>query len=264
MTRSIRIAVPAYSGEVVWATMTSIIRARDEVRALGWACEVEVRPGDGILHRARNVLLTRFLRSDATDLVFWDSDVACAPGDLPRLLAHDEDLVCGPYRFRADPEGWPIRWLDAPRTTPSGLIEVEAAPAGFLRVTRHALERMTAAEPDAWIEDRHDGRVTWLFDYERRAHELHGEDFVFCAKWRAIGGAVWLDRRLRLSHFGQKGFAGDLERHLGRRLAAKTTPAELAEASAALDAAFEATADPPKPRRVALTTPLIPKMELAP
>jgi hypothetical protein len=236
--RSVRIAIPAYSGEIGWATMMTVIRARDECRALGWKCEVEVRPGDCYLHRARNVLLTRFLASGATDLVFWDSDVACAPGDLPRLLEHDEDMVFGAYPFRADPEGWPVRWLDSPATR-GDLLEVEGAPTGFLRITRRAIERMAAAGPDAWINDRHDGRVVWLFDYAVREHELHGEDFLFCAKWRAIGGRVWLDRRIRLTHFGQKGFAGDIERHLGRRLAARTTDAERAAARADLDARFE-------------------------
>jgi len=241
--RSILIAVPAHSGAVACETATSLMRARDEAHALGCKCEVDFRPGDSLLLRARNVMVARFLKSDADDLVFWDADVAAAPGGFAQLISHPVDCVAGPYRFRAEPEGYPVRYLSgrpAAIDPASGLLEIEGVGAGFLRVGRGLVERLIAADPDGWVDDRGEGRLPWLFDFAVREHQMHGEDFVFCDKVRAAGAAVWLDTRIALHHVGPKAFGGDFNRHLGTSLAAAAKPGELAEASAALEAAHRA------------------------
>jgi hypothetical protein len=239
MPRKIFIAVPAYSGEVTVPTMTSLLRARDEARGQGWECTIETRPGDSMVHRGRNVMLTDFLESDASDLVFWDADVAAAPGAFLRLVSHPVDFVGGVYPFRQDPEGYPLRAIGP-------LIEDAATglmtnaelglPAGFLRVTRAGLERMVAAHPELWARERSGRRIVWLFDFALIDHEPFSEDFVFCRRWREAGGVVWLDPDLTLHHTGQKTFSGRYGDFYRRRLAAATTPQELEDAQGALDA----------------------------
>jgi hypothetical protein len=241
--RSVFIAVPAYSGEVAVPTMTSIERARDEAAAAGWKCTVALRPGDSMVHRGRNTLLTDFIDSGMTDLVFWDADVACAPGAFMRLLSHPVDFVGGAYRFRMDPEGYAIRSIGPLTGDPAtGLLTNSelALPAGFLRVTRAAVDRMVAAHPDLWARDRNGRRLVWMFDFLLIDHEAFSEDFVFCQRWREAGGTVWLDPELPLHHSGQKTFSGVYSHFLGRQLAALTTGDELAEAQRGLDAILTA------------------------
>jgi hypothetical protein len=239
-TKSVFVAVPAY-GDIAPPTMISLFRARDEARQAGWQCEIHIRPGDSMIHRARNAQITAFLASDASDMVFWDADIAAAPGAFLRLISHPVDFVGGAYRFRSDPEDYPIRWRGALTADPATRLLTNPGlglPAGFLRITRKAIERMTAFFPDLWVRERDGSRLTWLFDFLVVDHEAFSEDFIFCQRFREAGGTVWLDPSLLLHHSGSKTFTGAYTHFLGRQLAARTTKADLDEAQLALDAAF--------------------------
>ena len=41
------------------------------------------------------------------------------------------------------------------------------------------------------------------------------EDFTFCRRWSAIGGEVWLDASISLTHAGRASFRGDPSRRIG-------------------------------------------------
>ncbi|MFZ1109855.1 MAG: hypothetical protein WAN43_16090 [Rhodomicrobium sp.] len=238
-TKSIFIAVPAY-GDIAPPTMISLLRARDEARQAGWQCDIHIRPGDSMIHRARNAQLTEFLASDATDLLFWDADIAAAPGVFTRLMSHPVDFVGGAYRFRSGPEDYPIRWRGTLTADPATRLLTNPGlglPAGFLRVTRAAIERMIAFFPDLWVRERDGSRLLWLFDFLMIDHEAFSEDFIFCQRWREAGGAVWLDPSLLLHHTGSRTVSGAYTHFLGRQLAARTTKEELAEAQRTLDSA---------------------------
>ncbi len=239
-TKSVFVAVPAYN-DIAAPTLISLLRARDEAIAAGWQCDIHVRPGDSMIHLARNVALTKFLASKATDILFWDADIATAPGGFTRLMSHPVDFVGGAYRFRSDPEDYPVRWQGELTADPATKLLTNPGlglPAGFLRVTRAAVERMAAAFPDLWVKERDGRKLLWLFDFLMIDHEAFSEDFVFCQRWRDIGGAVWLDPSLALHHTGSKTFSGVYSHFLGRQLAARTTKQDLDEAQLALDSAF--------------------------
>lgn len=52
---------------------------------------------ESLIQRARNYLADEFLRSDATHLMFIDSDIHFDPSDVITLLALDKDIAGGPY-----------------------------------------------------------------------------------------------------------------------------------------------------------------------
>jgi hypothetical protein len=213
--RKILIALPTYTGMVTAETMIAMVGARHEAHARGWACDITVLPGDSVIQHARNVMLARFLRSGADDLVFWDHDVVCSTGDFLRLLSHPVEFVAGAYRYRSDPEGYSINLLAGAEIDPvSRLLEIYSIAGGFMRITRAAVERMVAAEPDAWVEDKENGRIPWIFDVIRKGHALWGEDHCFCDKFRATGGRIWLDTSIRLAHVGSKAYTGDWVAHI--------------------------------------------------
>ena len=234
--RSVYIAIPTYSGSVDCTTCNSLIRARDEALAAGWKVTLEFRPLDSLLPRARNVMLTNFIKSNMTDLVFWDADISAAPGDFMRLLSHEVHFVAGATRFRSDPEGYPIQTFKAVTLDdigPNGLIPVDGTPAGFMRVTRFAIDLMMAKFPDLYVDDAKLGQLVWLFDYDYRGHQYYSEDFEFCRLFREAGGTVWVDPDLRLFHTGSKTFFGCYRDWLARK---GVSPERLADARARLKA----------------------------
>lgn len=225
------IAIPAYTGQIDITAATSLMRARDEASAMGWPCVVESHALNCYLPLVRNILVAKFLASDMTDMLFWDTDIATAPGAFTRLMSHEVDVVAGAYRWRKDPEGYALQ-SQKPITLadigPNELIALDGVPSGFLRITRAAIERMTAHFPELWCEDRHHGRIAWLFDCELGSdHLYYGEDFVFCRRWREAGGTVFVDPFLPIFHTGAKTFYGKYVDHLRRESAARMGQSEL-------------------------------------
>lgn len=174
-----------------------------------------MRYGDGILPRARNSIVGEFLNSDASDLVLIDDDVGWEPADLVKLVNYPVDCVAGVYPYKRDQENYPLRliedraelWAD-PET---GLLEVEAVPAGFLRLSRKCLESMAKAYPDlVYLDTALEREIPALFDFALENKIYWGEDFTFCRRWRAIGGKVWVAPEMRLRHSGQKMWVGCL------------------------------------------------------
>jgi hypothetical protein len=47
-----------------------------------------------------------------------------------------------------------------------------------------------------------------------------GEDFAFCERWNDLGGRVWIDPSITLSHVGDKDYSGTLGELLREHFAA--------------------------------------------
>jgi hypothetical protein len=89
-------------------------------------------------------------------------------------------------------------------------LEIAAAPGGFMRIKRAAVERMVKAHPELEYDEPFapNGVAHALFDFGRQGRNYISEDYVFCARFRAMGGHVWADPRIAFEHIGQKGVKG--------------------------------------------------------
>jgi hypothetical protein len=230
MAKNVWIAVPAYTGQVHLGTMRSLMTDMLKLAERGDRVTIFDESGNAMIAHARDMIIASFLAGEGTDLVFVDADVFWEAGGILKLVDAEVDFVAGVYRHRKDPEGYAVRWIAErpelwadPKT---GLLEVEGVPAGFLRVSRAALEKMVAAHPGQRFVDRHapNGEAWALFDNIHEGEEYWGEDFSFCRRWREIGGKVWLDPELELHHVGFKAFSGKIGDWLKGRPAADAAP----------------------------------------
>ena len=223
MAKNVWIAVPAYTGQVHLGTMRSLMTDMLLLAERGDRVTIFDESGNAMIAHARDMIVASFLAGEGTDLVFVDSDVFWEAGAILQLVDADVDFVAGIYPQRKDPEGYSVRWIaergELWADPETGLLEVEGVPAGFLRVTRAALEKMVAAYPDKRFTDPNapNGEAWALFDNIHVGAEYWGEDFSFCRRWRAIGGKVWLDPELELHHVGYKTFSGRIGDWLRRR-----------------------------------------------
>lgn len=219
--KNIVLAVPAYTGQICVGTHRSILYDVIGLINAGDQVMVADETGNADIYRCRAMIVAKFLaKKDATHLVMVDSDVCWESGGLSKLVNAGVDFVAGAYpqRLGGDRPSFHMRLFDKGQfelDPATGLLEVEAMPAGFVCLSRAMLERMVQAYPDSRFSfSQCPGGVAWdLFDgfWEKDADGLNhksGEDYSFCRRWRDIGGKVWLDPSIAMGHTGIKLWQG--------------------------------------------------------
>jgi hypothetical protein len=222
------IGTPAYGGLVTTRYLHSVMAACYELSRQGVVSQVLFTEGESLIQRARNNICAKFLAMpNASHLIFVDADIEFEGNSILRLLCHDRDVICGVYPKKT----YPIDYAFHPRLDGdgnsrrdpvSGAVEIENAATGFLCIKRQVLLRLAEAYPETKYrcppgsltaeEEAH------LFNYFPVMVEdgiLWSEDYGFCRRWRAIGGEVWMDPSITLSHCGQHVFQGDPSRIYG-------------------------------------------------
>lgn len=163
--------------------------------------------GDCHVDDARNTLVSRFLESNCTDLVFIDDDVSWKPEDLVKLCEYDRDVVAATYPLKQEDEDYPVAFLGGPiQADEDGLIEVAGVPTGFLRIRRHVLEKL--ANQSKWFENRSGWQVPLIFERQLHDGRRRGGDYTFCCKWRDLGGKIYLDPEMFMEHTGDHTWGG--------------------------------------------------------
>ena len=228
MSRSILICCPTHDGKPGYLTAMTMQRMIVECAERGWHSETAYRVHDSLITRARDVAFSMFIHSDHTDLFFIDSDISCEPGDFPRLMDHPVELVGGSYLGRKVEEEWVLKPLESlvlqfDQSIKTGVMEVDAIPTGFMRITRSCAEKMLRAREDEWyIDPTMPGNCEklWLMfecRYYKEHRHVRTEDYEFCKKWRDLGGKVYVDPFLTLTHCGSQNFKGNLLEYLKRK-----------------------------------------------
>lgn len=213
------ICIPAYDAKVSVPTCQSLvfsIAAASRVHAIN----IEFECGNAIIARARNELLAKFMAGGYDQLFFIDADLGWQPDALLRLTNYPEEIVGGIYPYRYDDAHdagkWPVKWVAKPGETleanEHGLLEVDGAPTGFLRIRRSAVEKLISANPDKLVQcpNAVNGWYYALFNNEVRNGKFTGEDYYFCDLWKQIGGKVWIDPNIGFEHMGVKSWRGNL------------------------------------------------------
>lgn len=154
---------------------------------------------------ARATMLRKAMIWGADVFVFIDDDVSWEPSDLVTLLQAPGDVVAGTYRYKLDEESYMGTVLGGPNDRPivrdDGALLALNIPAGFLKVTRRAVDRFMEAFPELVIDKDHDGlRSPDLFNHGAFAGIWWGEDYAFSRRWREIGGEIWILPTLSIDH----------------------------------------------------------------
>jgi hypothetical protein len=201
---------------------------------------------ESLITRARNELVKHFMMTECTHLMFIDSDIGFTAEDVLRLVSHNKDIVVGAYPLKGlrwanldgvkdiqDPEDIRRRVIEyvvnfqfasdedlqAGRlAVTDGLIEVKDAGTGFMCIKRNVIETMIKEMPELeyqkelrFLMNEKDDGVRWsIFDCEKDPDDgrFLSEDYLFCRRWQRLGGKVWLDPEITLTHMGTYAFQG--------------------------------------------------------
>lgn len=167
--------------------------------------------GDSAIGRSRNSLTRQFLETDATHLLFIDSDLVFSTDQIIRLMQHKEEVVGGLYckKQEGPPQLVINSWANPEQR--GDLLEVRYIGTGFMRVARSVFEKMIerwGREIEYKLDPDH--KITeWDFWHMGVYHYPDGspprylsEDWWFCQKCIDLGIKIWADRRIALKHSG--------------------------------------------------------------
>lgn len=158
------------------------------------------------------------MNSDFERLIFLDADISFEPGSILKLAHQKDDFVGGAYRFKQETENYPVGWtMNDLYANEFGHLEVLSLPGGFLSISRKVFEDIKAAKPRPFEHFGQQMNCWFQMQYENGM--LFGEDSGFCKEWRELGGQVWLDPELTLTHWDfNKPYVGHIGKWLKSRL----------------------------------------------
>jgi hypothetical protein len=195
------------------------------VEAAGHDLNMLLEIGNPYISGARATMLRKALDAKADAVVFVDDDVSWRPNDLLTLIEAPGDVVAGTYRFKKADEEYMGSWIRDEAGRPIGqmagelaMLRADRAPAGFLKVTKEALDRFMGAYPELCYGPRYSPSVD-LFNHGAHGGVWFGEDYAFSRRWTECGGDLWLLPELKITHHAWDGAAypGDLHDYLMRQ-----------------------------------------------
>jgi predicted O-methyltransferase YrrM len=211
------IAVPSYTGKVDNGLLESLLHSIPKLQAAGIGFEFFMLSYNCHVDDGRNAIVRDFLRSKCDQLVFIDADVSWAPGTLLKLIQHDRDVVAGVYPKRTlHDQKFPV--LVEPgkdlQADADGLVEVAGAPTGFMKIKRQVLEKFVEANKHRQYRSAGDDPsippYTLIFERELAEGQRYSGDYNFCRLWRKMGGKIFVDPEMFLTHTGEVEFEGTL------------------------------------------------------
>lgn len=244
------LATPMYGGQCAGMYTRSIADLSALCTHYGIPLQMYFLFNESLITRARNYCCDEFVRSDATHLMFIDSDIGFNPQDVIALLAlaSDDspyDIIAGPYPKKC------ISWEKVKMAVDKGFADEEAnnlekfvgdyvfnpksgtgvipinepvevleAGTGFMMIRKKTLTNFAEKFPQYNYKPDHvrtaqfDGtrEIMQFFQAEidPKSKRYLSEDYWFCQKIQELGMQTWFCPWMSLQHVGTYIFGGSL------------------------------------------------------
>lgn len=211
---------PSLSGPTA-PYITAMERSIPLITAAGWEEAYAQEVGCPYISAARATMTRKALDVGADVIVYIDYDLSWDPKDLLTLLETEGDVVAGTYRFKKEKEEY-MGELSAtvdgrPCVRSDGAVKFHQIPAGFLKVTKQAIDKFMTSYPELLYGPKYGPSVD-LFNHGAHKGTWYGEDYAFSRNWRECGGEIWVVPNLNLNHHSpDKVYPGNYHNYLLRQ-----------------------------------------------
>jgi hypothetical protein len=205
------------------------------IEAAGWEHGLAQQIGCPYISAARANMTRSALDAKADVIIYIDYDLSWKPADLLTLLETDGDVVAGTYRCKIDDEqymGTVLTVDNVPGKPPKvresdGAIAGALIPAGFLKVTKEAIDTFMLAYPELCYGPMFHLSVD-LFNHGVYERIWWGEDYSFARRWRAKCGEIWIVPDLDIDHHANGTiYKGNYHKYLLRQPGGSEDPERL-------------------------------------
>ena len=217
------IATPLYESKGWGNYIRSLVRATrllEQVKqAKGEKCfdfDVWHPEGNSYVDDARNMIAHHFLKTDATHLWFWDSDVAVDMPGFARVLKAPGEIVGAAFRVKNAQKRWSTvlaRDKDGMlmRDPITGLFKALRIATGFMKISRTVFEKIREQSPNNhYYNPTTDELIYGFFNFMQVGQYMLREDYGFCERAKDAGVEIWCETRVRTGHFGVHEWSGCL------------------------------------------------------
>ena len=248
--RKLFLAVPMYGGQCAGMFARSVADLTSLCTQYGIQLQLYFLFNESLITRARNYCADEFMRSNATHLMFIDSDIGFNPNDVIALLALQDDsspydVIGGPYPKKCiswekiklavdkgvadeDPntlEKYVGDYVFNPKSNQGAIpigepVEVSEIGTGFMMIRRRTFEKyqeefpQLSYKPDHVRTEHFDGsrEIMAFFDciIDPESKRYLSEDYMFCYNVQKMGLQVWFCPWMQLQHVGTYIFGGSL------------------------------------------------------
>lgn len=215
------IGLPMYAGAGGY-TLRSLLSLQAAFLARGDEVFFDIESGGSIITKVRNRLVKRFMDSNNDVLVFIDADMVFDAADILKLIDGGKDVAALSYTIRKPGGRFNTeRELNEQGVTPVYSIngdlwcKAERTGTGIMAITRHAFGRMALHHAGTEYTDDNGQQVLGLFDFAIMDGKYYGEDYLFCKRWRDIGGEIWILTDATVGHVGEYVYSGNYCAALG-------------------------------------------------
>jgi hypothetical protein len=226
--------IPTITGDIRCETAKNLLEAIFACHMVGIETDFLILANCPVLPVARNTLVSMFLSDpEATDLFFLDYDVGFDPLAAVKLLQREEDIIAGAYRVKTDdwmeyscvPKQRDGRVVGKTISTepPLAIVEADFLATGFMRIKRGVFERLKEAYPQMKYRENvvktMNRKIEEAWDFfgmgiDDTRDRYTTEDYMFCKRWRDIGGQLWIYPDIDFDHIGRKAYSGNMHQYL--------------------------------------------------
>jgi len=244
------VATPMYGGQCAGMFARSVADLSALCASNGIQIQFYFLFNESLITRARNYCCDEFMRSDATHLMFIDSDIGFNPRDVIALMGlqtneSEYDVIGGPYPKKC------ISWEKIKQAVDKGVaddnpqilekyvgdyvfnpkskqgqipigepVEVLEIGTGFMMIKKETLKKFAEAFPQYMYKPDHvrteafDGtrEIMQYFQAEidPNSKRYLSEDYWFCQKIQELNMKTWFCPWMTMQHVGMYIFGGSL------------------------------------------------------
>lgn len=189
---------------------SSIFNSQKLLKENGIDSYLDIIVNEPLIQLARNKILSLFIESDCDELIFIDSDQAWDAEDLLKLINIDKDFVGAPVIFK-NSNKYNVSFTEI---FEEDLIKVDSVGTGFLKISKKVAKALSDSS-----EKYTDGEEVnkMAFEVQIFNGNILSEDFVFCKKWKDLGGDIFVDPSIDPYHIGNASFRGNFKDYLEKQ-----------------------------------------------
>ena len=235
MSIKLCLCTPMYGGMCNAAFMSSCLQLQNACRDLQIEFTYLFIVSESLISRARNKLCKYFLDTNYTHLLFIDADIEFRVEDIINMIKSNKDIIGGAYSIKS------IDWNKIADCAKNGICnpdtlkqagltkvsnniismdidsritnveEVLEIGTGLMLIKREVLLRMIKKYPSDIIlldspEDMNksieERKYFIFFDTMREGTRYLSEDYMFCKRWKDMGGKIYLYKNTKTKHWG--------------------------------------------------------------